>query len=285
MRPKESVLPSFLLPGLSDIADRYDAFILDLWGVLHDGCNAYPDTIETLKKLKTAGKKTVLLSNAPRRNPVIVEKLDGMGIARDLYTDIMTSGEATWRALAKDFAGKKIFFIGQKHKDNSLYEGFSATITDAPEEADVMLVTGVEDFSDKAELYAERLKRARATNLTFICANPDRIVHVGEQLVVCAGTLADIYESMGGKVLWFGKPYPAVYDSAFDLLGHPPKSRVAAVGDSMVTDIAGAHGAGIDSYLVTAGIHREELAGEADIPAFLEKAAFRPTGFLPVFKW
>lgn len=277
--------------GMADIAAQYDAFILDLWGVLHDGCNAYSGTIEALRKLKEAGKKTVLLSNAPRRNHAVIGKLESMNITRALYTDIVTSGEATWAALKKDFSGKKIFFIGQQEKDSSIYEGIDATLVDTPEQADVMLVSGVRSFSDKPEQYNDWLKRARDRSLTFVCANPDRIVHVGAQLVVCAGTLADIYESMGGKVLWFGKPYPSVYETAFGILGRDiAKPRIAAVGDSVITDIAGASAAGIDSILVAGGIHRDELMvgsviGKSKAAIFMEKTAFKPAGFLAEFCW
>lgn len=276
-----------ILSGLSDIIDRYDGFILDLWGVLHDGCKAYPDTVGTLEALKSAGKKTVLVSNAPRRNTVVIEKLESMGIGRDLYTGIVTSGEVTWGAL-RTRHGARIFFIGQRDKDSSIYEGTGTTLAQTPEAADLLLVSGVRDFSDTPEQYEDILKRSRAKNLPFICANPDRIVHVGDQLVVCAGTLADRYESMGGAVEWYGKPYPAVYTAAFEVLGGMDKPRVLAVGDSIVTDIAGASGIGIESLLITGGIHRDDLMAAGRVSpektkVFFAKAPFIPMGILKGF--
>ena len=277
-----------VIDGLSRVMDRYDGFILDLWGVLHDGCRAYPSAIPALERLRSAGKKTVLLSNAPRRNLAVIEKLDSMGITRDLYTDIVTSGEATWAALRADYAGQRFYFLGQTDKDKSIYEDTGAQRVETLEDADFLLVSGVRDFSHRPEEYDGILARALVLNMPFVCANPDRIVHVGEQLVICAGTLADRYLARGGQVAWFGKPYSAVYAQVFDRLGHMDRGRVVAVGDSVVTDIAGAKAAGVDSLLVAGGIHRDDLMvrGALDsgkVARFLEAAPFTPTGLLVSF--
>lgn len=280
--------PGRVFAGIEPLLDAYDGFILDLWGVLHDGCRACPGAIPALERLREAGRKTVLVSNAPRRNDVVAEKLDGMGIHRGLYTGIVTSGEATWEALGRLYRGSRIFFVGQPDKDASIYTGNGVTLAESPEEADVLLVSGVRDFADGPEIYDDILRRARERDLPFVCANPDRIVHVGARMVVCAGTLADRYAALGGRVSWYGKPYPAVYERAFDILGGVDSRRVLAVGDSIVTDIAGAAGAGIDGLLIAGGIHRDELmSGEGlaleKLGLFDESVPFRPMGYMPRF--
>lgn len=259
------MMPPVLDAGLSAIAGDYDAFILDLWGVVHDGQKACPDAIPAMQEMQRAGKSVWLLSNAPRRNDTVVEKLDGMGVTSDLYDGLLTSGEATHAFLEKDaerLCGHRFYFIGQEHKDSSLYDGLSLEKVDDLKRADFLLVSGVRDFSDDAEMYRDVLKEAAQSGMPFICANPDRIVHVADQLVVCAGALADMYEDLGGEVRWFGKPYPAVYRYLQE--GALQGQRILAIGDSMVTDIAGAATAGIDSVLVTSGIHRQDLADLAD---------------------
>ncbi len=268
---------------LSDIAGRYDGFILDLWGVVHDGERPYPDVIATLREMKRAKRRIWLLSNAPRRAWVVADKLAQMGIDAGLYDGLLTSGEATWQALRDRYLeeyGRKFFHLGRKEADRSLYEEIDAEKVATPEEADFVLNSGVVEFTDTANQYRAVLEKCAALGLPMICANPDRIVHVGAQLVVCAGTLAEMYEGMEGKVAWFGKPYRAVYSHCLMAMG---SQRVAAVGDSMITDIAGATGAGLDSILVTSGIHREEL-GEGEESAtnenrlqdFFKKYPYRP---------
>ena len=274
--------------GLSTVATSYDGFILDLWGVVHNGVEPYPDTIPTLQALRAANKKVWLLSNAPRRNTVVRDKLRGMGITDDLYDGLLTSGEATFQALSKGIPqrfGKNFYFIGQFEKDKSLFEGLDLCLVDDIAKADFLLVSGVHDFADTAQMYDPVLAQAHAAGLPFVCANPDRIVHVAGQLVVCAGMLADSYTAMGGKVFWFGKPYPVVYDLLLTSMG---TRRVVAIGDSMVTDIAGAAGAGIDSLLVTSGIHNNELSGENDSEkekTFFSQYQGLPTGLLDRLFW
>jgi len=247
-----------VLPGLGDIAGFYEGYILDLWGVVHNGIAPFPDTIPTLQEMKR-GKRTVwLLSNAPRRAAAVADFLAGMGITPDLYDGIMTSGEATYHAMAERYLaqwGPRCLHIGPAH-DLSLLEGLAVTLVEDPAEADFLLCTGVRDPADTVEPYQALLSAAAAENLPFLCANPDRIVHVGERLVLCPGTFADIYMEMDGQVTWFGKPYRQVYSQC---LAAMPGQRVLAIGDGMPTDIAGATGAGIDSMLITGGIHRAEL--------------------------
>lgn len=268
--------------GLSEIFGLYDGFILDLWGVVHDGVRPFPNTIPALAAMKKARRKIWLLSNAPRRVSVVAERLTEMGIASALYDGLLTSGEATWQALGDELLekwGRRCLHIGSA-RDTSLYENLDVDIVSDPRKADFVLNSGVTDFSDTAAKYEPLLRSCADARLPMICANPDKVVHVESQLVICAGTLADIYAGMGGDVVYFGKPHRGVYSRCLQDMG---VRRVLAVGDSMLTDIAGATGAGLDSVLVTSGIHREEFgSGMGD---FLAAYHYRPTFTMKAFSW
>ncbi|ALJ34484.1 TIGR01459 family HAD-type hydrolase [Azospirillum brasilense] len=285
------------LSGIAPVIDRYDGVILDLWGVLHDGERPYPGVPECLDRLRAAGKVICLLSNAPRRTGGVIAKLDGMGIGRERYHHVMTSGEAAYDALRdRDdpwhaALGRRLFHIGPD-RDMDVYEGLDYTLVASPDEADFVVNTGIVDFGESLSVYEPALEACRRRNLPMVCANPDLIVMVGEQMVICAGTLAQRYQAMGGNVFWHGKPHAPVYDRCLSLMGIKDKGRILAVGDSLRTDVAGANAAGIDVALVTFGIHREELGGawgEAVDPAKLAAAAaaagHQPTYGLPSLRW
>lgn len=285
------------LSGIAPVIDRYDGVILDLWGVLHDGERPYPGVPECLDRLRAAGKVICLLSNAPRRTGGVIAKLDGMGIGRERYHHVMTSGEAAYDALRdRDdpwhaALGQRLYHIGPD-RDMDVYEGLGYTLAASPDEADFVVNTGIVDFGESLSVYEPALEACRRRNLPMVCANPDLIVMVGEQMVICAGTLAQRYEEMGGDVFWHGKPHAPVYDRCLSLMGIKDKGRILAVGDSLRTDVAGANAAGINVALVTFGIHREELGGawgEAVDPAKLAAAAaasgHQPTYGLPSLRW
>lgn len=285
------------LPGLASVIDRYDGVILDLWGVIHDGEQPYPGVADCLERLKAAGKVICLLSNAPRRTGGVIAKLEGMGLGRDRYHHVMTSGEATYEALRRRddpwhaALGRRLYHIGPD-RDMDVYQGLDCTPVSSPDEADFVMNTGIVDFSETLADYEPALEACARRRLPMICANPDLIVMVGPQMVICAGTLAQRYEAMGGDVAWHGKPHAPVYDRCLALMGITDKRRILAVGDSLRTDVAGANAAGIDVALVTCGIHQEELGGawgEAVDPVRLAAAAeasgHRPTYALPSLRW
>ncbi|MDE1149190.1 MAG: TIGR01459 family HAD-type hydrolase [Azospirillaceae bacterium] len=255
--------------GLSQLADRYDGFILDLWGVVHDGIQPYPGVPECLTTLRAAGKRVCLLSNAPRRVDAAAARLVEMGLTPDHYDALLTSGEATHDALRDPpdawhaALGPKLLHIGPD-RDAGVYRDLPGRVrVETPNEADFVLNTGIVDFDETLADYEPILAACAARGLPMLCANPDLVVHVGPQLVICAGELARRYEELGGDVRQHGKPYPGVYARCFDLLGSIHPSRILAVGDSLRTDMAGANAAGIDGLLIAGGIHREEL-GVAD---------------------
>ncbi|HYC01689.1 MAG TPA: TIGR01459 family HAD-type hydrolase [Azospirillaceae bacterium] len=284
--------------GLRELADRYDGFILDLWGVVHDGVRPYPGAADCLERLRAMGKRVCLLSNAPRRVAAAEARLLGMGLRREHWDHLMTSGEASFEALRDRpdawhaALGPKLFHIGPE-RDDDVYDSLADRVrVESPEEADFVVNTGIDDFDETLADYEPLLQRCRARGLPMLCANPDLVVHVGEQLVICAGELARRYEELGGDVTYHGKPHPGVYRRCFDLMGGIEPARIVAVGDSLRTDVAGANAAGIDSLLVTGGIHRDELGmpggampDAALLARVLDAAGQRPTGLIAELAW
>jgi len=270
------------IAGLSEVASLFDGFILDLWGVVHDGQTPYPATIATLAALRKADKKTLLLSNAPRRAHALVTSMAAMGIGRDLYGEVLSSGEATRDALIARtdgfFAGlgDKAFHLGPE-RDRSVFEGTSLSIVERVEDATCVINTGPHGFEDTVEMYRDILVAARARDLPMVCANPDLVVIRAGRPVVCAGALAAEYAAMGGRVANRGKPDRAVYDAAVAQLGIADRKRVAVVGDALETDVRGANGAGLPAIWCTGGIHAAVLGvsyGVAAVPDEAEKLAF-----------
>lgn len=259
-----------LLSGLREIADRYDGFLLDLWGVLHDGQRPYPGVLDCLGEMRRRGKRVVLLSNAPRRASATVARVGEIGIARELYDDAMTSGEDGWHALrVRGTAGAdpSIRALGPRclhlglERDRALLDGLPVERVDEVASCDFILCTGLATREDAPAAYEGLLAEAVAAGRPMVCVNPDLIVIHSGRVEHCAGGLARLHERLGGRVVYHGKPYPSVYRRALPLLGGMAADRVLAVGDSLRTDIAGASGVGIDSLLVAGGIHADEFGG------------------------
>ncbi|KAF0119419.1 MAG: HAD family sugar phosphatase [Rhodospirillaceae bacterium] len=285
------------IPGLSVVAEHYDAFILDLWGVIHDGAVAYPHAAATLKRLKEAGKRTILLSNAPRRTRNLIDGMQRMGLSRFLYDDILSSGEAinvAMRSRGDPFyadLGQRCWHLGPE-RDRSVFEGLDVALVASPEEATFVVNTGPWEFHETVADYEMRLLRCRHRDLPMVCANPDHVVIREGRRVMCAGALAARYEALGGRVSSRGKPDPAIYDLCLERLGGPDRKRVLAVGDALETDIAGASAAGLDAVFVTCGVHGAELgtgynepADPARIAALLARHHLRCRAVLSAFIW
>ncbi len=292
--------PVSILPGMKTLAERYDGFIVDLWGVIHDGEQLYPGVAETLKSFKEAGKPICLLSNAPRRKRALEEGLKAMGIDRSLYDHVMCSGEAVHTELLNRtdpwFAalGYRCYHLGPL-RDENLFEGLNLQRV-GMDDADFVLNTGLYEFDDTPDTYMDVLEAANARGLPMLCANPDIVIVRHGQLICCAGAVAERYRAMGGEVVYRGKPDPAIYIPCLELLGINDRSRVAAIGDSFATDIAGAAAARIDSILVAGGIHAEELGLPPENPDRLlpdqalvmeacRKRALSPVAAIPAFVW
>lgn len=281
-----------MLERFAEIAGAYDGFVCDLWGVVHDGVEPLPGAPECLRAIEAAGKRVVLLTNAPRRSDRIIEQLRRMGIGDNLYDGVMSSGEAVHLLLRErpdawyEAAGSRMFYIGPD-RDLAVVAGLDITRVDDPAAASFVLNTGPDHLEDPAALanYEPVLQRCLDAGLPMICANPDLEVIRGGVRVLCAGALAVRYQEMGGDARLLGKPDPAIYGPVLDILGMP-KGRVLAVGDALRTDIAGAAATGIDSCWVLGGVHGEHLAGERDaVEAVAIAAGLAPVAAIASFVW
>lgn len=256
------------IQSIRELADKYDAFILDLWGVIHDGVTPYNGVIECLEKLKKAHKKILLLSNAPRRSGTVVTAMEAMGISRDLYSDIVTSGEAAYQTLSLgklEVAGaqlalqKNYLYLGLE-KDRRILDGLDYTETKQVSDASFALVSHASYDNQPLSEIIPILNDCLEKNLPVICINPDlEVVRQTGERVYCAGVIAAEYERMGGQVIYFGKPHSLVYDFSFGLLQGIAKSNILAVGDTPRTDIVGANTVGLDTLLITGGVLASEL--------------------------
>ncbi|MEA2754523.1 MAG: hypothetical protein QOJ54_812 [Aliidongia sp.] len=264
-----------LIDGIAAIAQRYDGFVLDVWGVLHNGVEPYLGVVEALRQLQALDKRVALLSNAPMRADKVAARVNRIGIPRDLFQAVVTSGEEVWQNLASRTdpfyaaLGRHCLFLGPPRHDGML-DGLDLVPVPSAEAADFILNTGPDDLDDAATLYRCALETAAARGLPMVCANADLHVMVGGDRLACAGMMATVYEAMGGTVRWHGKPHGSVYAACLDQLGIAERSRILCVGDSLRTDIAGAQAAGLDAMLVGGGIHADELglaAGAALDPA------------------
>lgn len=279
------------LNGFAPLANRFDGFIIDLWGVVHDGVHPYPGAVQCLAELRQAGKKSVLLSNAPRRAAVAQAAMREMGIADDLYSGILTSGEATHSLLESRadpfFAalGQRMFHLGPE-RDRNVFAGLDYVLVARPSEAEFVLNTGPDEITGLVELrsYEATLQEFRAADLPMICANPDLEVIRDGVTTICAGTLAQRYEALGGRVRWIGKPDATIYQPVLAMLGFP-KARILAVGDALRTDIAGAKAAGLASCWVIGGIHNALLGHIAAIEAAAHAEGLAPIGAIPALRW
>jgi len=286
-----------VIGGLRELAPHYDGFILDLWGVIHDGVAPMPGAVDCLRSLMESDKRIILLSNAPRRADDVVRRITRIGVPAGLYHHVMSSGEEAWQHLRRRddpfyaALGWRCLHIGSE-RDIEIRHGLDLEFVDTAEEAEFVLNTGPAGWDDRLEDYEPILQLALDRNLPMICANPDIVVMHGNQLALCAGALAKWYEEAGGRVRWHGKPFRSVYDTCVELLGIDDCSRILAVGDSVRTDIAGAAGAGIDSFLIADGIHAEEFGTAGDrapdlerIEAVLRAGAYNPVGVARRFTW
>jgi HAD superfamily hydrolase (TIGR01459 family) len=273
--------PLAILGGLAEIAAGYDAALCDVWGVVHNGREAFHAACEALARFKAERGPVILISNAPRPASDVLPQLDGLGVPRAAWSELVTSGDATRGLLAARAPGPA-WAIGPE-RDAPLYAGLGLAFT-SPTEAAFIACTGpVDDTTETPEDYRERLRPAAERGLVMICANPDRVVQRGDRLVYCGGALADVYAELGGEVVMAGKPHAPIYALALaraaEIAGQPlPRERVLSIGDGVATDLAGAAAQGLDALFIAEGIHAAELETEtgavdpARLAAFLAKA-------------
>jgi len=255
-----------LISGLSEIASDHDALICDVWGVVHDGQRHHPAAAEALYRFKELHGPVVLLTNAPRVPAEVAAQCTSYGLPPDCYDAIVSSGGAAREELARRATAGTLplYYIGPD-RDLPMIAGLD--IARAPiEEAQVALAIGLrDDMNETPDMYAGELKAMQARGLTMLCANPDLVVHRGDRLLYCAGSLAKAYEDLGGEIIYYGKPHRPIYDSALAAAALAAKAanrqspkRPLAVGDGLLTDIKGANSAGLEALFIADGVHGEE---------------------------
>jgi HAD superfamily hydrolase (TIGR01459 family) len=249
------------LISIDAIADRYDAFLCDVWGVIHNGHRVFPEAAAALTRMRKAGKRVILLTNVPKPRGPIPAQLDRLGFPRDAWDAIVTSGDAIRAELAKRAPGP-MFKIGPA-SDRSLWEGLELASADL-ERARFVGISGLNDHNETPADYVDLLRAARTRDLELLCANPDIVVRVGEDLIWCAGAIARDYSALGGRVIMAGKPHAPIYELAREELTALTGERIAnarilAIGDGVSTDIAGANAQALDCLFIASGMHGEAL--------------------------
>jgi HAD superfamily hydrolase (TIGR01459 family) len=275
---------------LRDLVAGVDVVLSDIWGVVHNGLVAFPEACEALHNFRKQGGTVILITNAPRPADSVQRQLHKFGVADETYDAIVTSGDLT-RQFVADHPGRKLFWIGQE-RHNSVHRGLDPVL--APlQDADYIVCTGLfDDETESAEDYRAMMLEARERRLPLICANPDIVVERGDRLIYCAGAVAELYLELGGEVIFYGKPHRPIYERAIELAAerqsHPiALNRVLAIGDSVRTDLAGAHGFGIDCLFVTRGIHAEEFEGidQLDPASVKELFGHPPKALIRELRW
>lgn len=283
--------------GIAALAERYDGFLLDQWGVLHDGTAPYSEAISCLERLRAAGKAIVILSNSGRRGSENEGVLARMGFSRTLYDHVVSAGDDARDALATrsepayGALGRRCFLLTRPGEEQ-LAGGLGLTLVATPEEADFVFAASMDPEVQSVAGWRPLLERAAKRQIPMICGNPDRHrVHADGRLLEAPGAAALAFEAMGGTVHYHGKPEPRIYRTCLNLLGLPPE-RILAVGDSLEHDVAGAGRAGIDAAFIAGGIHKGEIdwsqSGEVDAQSclnLLARNASHPRFCLPEFRW
>ncbi|MDZ4790431.1 MAG: TIGR01459 family HAD-type hydrolase [Hyphomicrobiales bacterium] len=273
--------PIPILPGIAALAGNYDVWLCDIWGVIHNGVTVFPAAVAACQLFRAGGGKVLLITNAPRPTDFIEAQLTAMGI-HGVHDAIATSGDVTV-TLMRERAGQAVFHLGPD-RDKPMLDGLDLRRVE-PQDAEFILNSGpFQDDTETPEDYRERFKALVARNVPMLCANPDLTVERGGHVIYCAGALAALYEEMGGKVAYAGKPYAPIYDLAFKNIAAsdavPEKAKVLAIGDGVNTDIRGAANHGIDSVFVASGVH---VKGSSDgLTAGALETLFAPLPFRPI---
>jgi HAD superfamily hydrolase (TIGR01459 family) len=275
---------------LRDLVGGVDVVLSDIWGVVHNGIEAFPEACEALHRFRDQGGAVILITNAPRPADSVQRQLHHLGVADETYDAIVSSGDLT-RHYVADRGSQKVFWVGPE-RDNSIYRGLDPVL--APlEQADYIVCTGLfDDETETADDYRAMMMQAQIRKLPLVCANPDIVVERGDRLVYCAGAIAELYRELGGEVIFYGKPHRPIYERAMELaaerLGRTtPLDRVLAIGDSVRTDLAGARDFGVDCLFVTRGIHAEDFEGVDQLEPAAVKELFGhpPRALMRELRW
>ena len=265
------------LKHLSEVYKNYDTFVIDLWGVIHNGVKLNSKAIEAVDFLSKNSKKIVFLSNAPRPSSKVINFLLKMNMDKKYLSNVMTSGEAAMHAINQNKFGKTFFHLGPP-RDTSLFEKQRDNKTEI-EKCDFILCTGLfDDHDEDINFYKKFLQKQISKKL--VCTNPDLTVHRGNIEELCAGSVAKVFEELGGKVIYYGKPHKEVYSKCFN-----ESEKVLAIGDNLRTDIKGANNLNIDSIFITEGVHRQEIDDMSKLDAVLKKYKVKTNFFQKELTW
>ncbi|AGT09031.1 TIGR01459 family HAD-type hydrolase [Paracoccus aminophilus] len=262
-----------LIESLDEIATQYDYLFCDLWGCLHNGKAPYPAAVAALQRFRAGGGQVILMTNAPRPAQFVEAQLGRMGVPRDAWDLIVSSGDAAQDAMFAGAVGHKVWAIAPE-KDDGFFTDIPGEWKDGPaiervplDQAEGIVVTGpFDELTDHPEDYRPQFLLAKTKGLKLLCANPDIVVDLGDRRIYCAGALAELYSAMGGESLYFGKPHPPIYDLARRKMNLRADARILAVGDGIGTDILGAAAEGIDALFVTGGLAADEFGPDVEHP-------------------
>lgn len=266
-----------MITGLKEIADRFDHVLVDQWGVLHHGKDVFPEARDCVRTLHHGGKSVFVLSNSGKRSADNTRRITKSGLPAECYNGVLSSGEVTWEGLRDrktvpfTQVGRRCHLINRDNDRNVIADLDLELVS--LEDADFVLLAGLEDAKADIGAWRESLTGAAARKVPMLCANPDLTMITASGLLPSSGALAEFYESLGGTVAYIGKPHRPIFDAALRMLGNPAPERVLMIGDSLDHDILGGRGVGIMTLLVTSGIHREALAGASDLPASILRLA------------
>ena len=265
------------LNHLSKIFENYDTFVIDLWGVMHNGVKLNPKAIEVIDHLKNNSKKIVFLSNAPRPSAKVINFLLKMNMDKKFLTNVITSGEASMHAINKNKFGKTFFHLGPQ-RDTSIFEKVKENKTEL-EKCDFILCTGLfDEHENDLDYYKNFLVKHISKKL--VCTNPDLTVHRGNIEELCAGSVAKVFESLGGEVVYYGKPHKEVYSMCFGA-----NEKVLAIGDNLRTDIKGANNLNLDCIFISQGVHRQEYNDTSELDELLKKYKVKANFFQKELEW
>jgi len=280
-----------VIASIAELAETVDAWLVDIWGVMHNGVSPFPSSVAACQTFRQRGGYVLLLTNAPRPATVVMEQLDYIGVPRTAYDTVVTSGDVT-RSVVKAWQGRRAHHIGPQ-RDLGIFKDLDISFT-TPLDAEVVVCTGlVDDERETPEDYIKMLDGFQSRGIVMLCANPDLKVERGDKIVYCAGAIAQAYESMGGEVIYSGKPYLPAYELALGTLNNAlqrdiPKERILAIGDGVLTDIKGAAAAGIRSVYIASGVHLERgrpLSSETIAELFAMFETGKPIAAMPAFAW
>jgi HAD superfamily hydrolase (TIGR01459 family) len=280
--------PIPILNGLAEIAAGRKAWFCDVWGVLHDGLKPFQPAIDACRAFMRQGGQVVLVSNSPRTSPPVAAHLNNVGVPRDSYTTLVTSGDVT-RGFVETYAAEPMFHLGPD-RDKCLFEGLKLQFVSA-RSAKVAVCTGFfDEDQETVEDYEPMLASLAARKVPMICANPDLIVERGPRIIPCAGLLAKRYVELGQTVIQAGKPYAPIYEAAQQKLSRPmPKSAILAIGDGTGTDIQGAAAQGIDAIYVASRVNMRDIdergLTQDSLDALFAGKPFRPVAAMAQLRW